>query len=115
MRIRPIFASLLPILCCVSLAQAQAPVDKAWGILKQGVSDKSFETRANTFRALALLVNNPTAQSMAEKALSDERAEVRTAAASALGQMGAKSSIPKLENAARDKDVGVVFAATDAL
>jgi HEAT repeat protein len=115
MRIRYISASLFPIFCCVFLAQAQAPVDKAWGILKQGISDKSFETRAKTFRALSLVINNQTAQSMAEKALSDERPEVRTAAASALGQMGAKSSIPKLENAARDKDVGVVFAATDAL
>ena len=53
---------------------------------------------------------------MAEKALGDEKSEVRSAAASALGQMGAKKSIPKLKQMVKeDKDAGVVFSATDAL
>ncbi len=115
MRIRPMSAALLFVcFSAVSLA-AQAPVDQAWGILKQGASDKNYETRVKAFRALALAGNNATAQKMAESALSDERPEVRSAAASALGQMGAKSSIPKLEQAVRDKDASVVFSATDAL
>jgi len=48
---------------------------------------------------------------MAEATLSDERPEVRAAGAETLGQMGASSSIPKLE-AARDNEVEVVLAAT---
>ena len=53
---------------------------------------------------------------MAERALAqDDRSEVRAAAASALGEMGAKESAPKLIEAARDKDAEVLFAATTAL
>jgi HEAT repeat protein len=114
-RIKTIFAALVIIFCCGALVQAQAPTDKAWEILKRGAADESYEVRVQTFRALALLTGNQTAQNMAESALGDERPEVRSAAASALGQMGAKSSIPKLQQAVRDADVGVVLTATDAL
>ena len=114
MRIRNL--SLLIIFACPVLLQAQAPTDKAWSILKQGAADKSYEKRVKTFRALALVVQNQAAQQMAERALSDEKPEVRIAAASSLGQMGAKSSVPLLQNLIKqDKDAGVVFAATDAL
>jgi HEAT repeat protein len=115
MRTKHILLSLLFLVPSV-LLQAQAPVNKAWNILKAGAADKSADKRANTFRALALVIQNQTAQQMAEKALTDEKPEVRSAAASALGQMGAKSSIPKLLHVVRqDKDAGAVFAAADAL
>jgi HEAT repeat protein len=114
-RSKTIFAALVIIFCRGALVQAQAPTDQAWDILKRGAADESFEVRVKTFRALALLTGNQTAQNMAESALGDERPEVRSAAASALGQMGAKSSIPKLQQAVKDADVGVVFTATDAL
>ncbi len=116
MRIRYIFAGLLFILLFSVLLQAQAPVNKAWSILKQGAADKNVEKRVNTFRALALAVHDQTAQQMAESALADEKSEVRSAAASALGQMGAKSSSLKLQRMVKeDKDAGVVFSAADAL
>jgi len=116
MRIKHFFATLLLILCWSLLVQAQAPVDKAWNILKQGAADKDAEKRVKTFRALALAVQNQTAQQMAESALADEKPNVRSAAASALGQMGAKSAVPRLVQMVKaDKDAGVVFAATDAL
>ena len=91
MRIKSTFTGLILTCFCVVLVRAQAPTDKAWNILKQGAADKSFDRRARTFRALALLTGNQTAQQMAENALADERPEVRSAAASALGQMGPRS------------------------
>jgi HEAT repeat protein len=116
MRIRHLFATMLLILFGSLLVHAQNPVDKAWNILKQGATEKSADKRVKTFRALALLVENQVAQNMAEKALGDEKSEVRGAAASALGQMGAKGSILKLSRLVKeDGDAGVVFAAADAL
>ena len=116
MRVGHTVVCILAICFCAPVAQAQAPTDKAWTVLKGGASDKSFERRAKTFRALALVIQNQTARQMAESALADERPEVRSAAASALGQMGAKSSIPKLMQLGKsDKDAAVVFAVTDAL
>ena len=116
MRVKYLLSTLLLILFGSLLVYAQNPVDKAWSILKQGAADKSADKRVKAFRALALATQNQTAQQMAEGALGDEKAEVRSAAASALGQMGAKSSIPKLRQMIKeDKDTGVVFAAADAL
>lgn len=115
MCMRTIMTGLLLLCGCVTPAEAQAPVDRAWSVLKQGVADESYERRVKAFRALALLTRDQTAERMAERGLADQRPEVRSAAASALGQMGAKASIPKLRQAVKDEDVAVVFSATDAL
>jgi HEAT repeat protein len=66
-------------------------------------------------RALGLITDNKKAQEMAEKALADEKPEVQAAGAAALGEMGAKSSVPKLLEAVKAKDSDVVFAAANAL
>jgi HEAT repeat protein len=66
-------------------------------------------------QALGLLPQNQKARAMAEKALSDERGEVRAAAAEALGLIGDKKSAPKLVNACKDKEASVVFSAANAL
>ena len=52
---------------------------------------------------------------MAAKALKDEKAEVRTSAALALGEMRAKSSIPALKAALDDPEPSVALAAGQAL
>jgi HEAT repeat protein len=52
---------------------------------------------------------------MAEAALKDLRPEVRAAAATALGQMHATESIPKLQKLLNDKRISVVMAAAHAL
>ncbi|UWZ81904.1 HEAT repeat domain-containing protein [Occallatibacter riparius] len=96
-------------------ARAQGHIDKAWDILKKAASDSNTDKRAAGVAVLALLQGDSEAQAMAEKALSDEKPVVRTAAANALGAMEAKSAIPALKNAIRDKDVSVVLAATHAL
>jgi HEAT repeat protein len=52
---------------------------------------------------------------MAERALQDRKHEVRATAATALGLMGSKVSIPGLKKALSDKDPSVVLTAAHAL
>jgi HEAT repeat protein len=52
---------------------------------------------------------------LAEKALNDDKAEVRSAAAAALGEMKAKASTPKLREALDDNDPSVALAAAHSL
>jgi HEAT repeat protein len=95
--------------------QAQAQVDKAWMILSTAANDKSYEKRGKAIQAVGVISGNPRAQEMAEKALGDEREEVRVAAADALGHMLAKGSAGKLKAALKDPETSVVFAAANAL
>jgi HEAT repeat protein len=71
--------------------------------------------RATAVGALGLLSHNARARLMAEKALADEKPEVRTAAAASLGEMGARASIPKLKDATDDPEPTVVLAAAHSL
>jgi len=64
---------------------------------------------------LGLLRHDTKARKLAEKALADPKPEVRSAAAGALGEMGARKSIPKLRKALDDKDGSVALAAAHAL
>jgi HEAT repeat protein len=93
--------------------QAQS-VDDAWTTLQAGLNSNA-DKRAKAVRALGLIVRNPKAQTFAEKALTDSSSEVRVEAATALGQMGAKSAQPKLERAIDDTDLKVVVAAANSL
>jgi len=62
-----------------------------------------------------LLPDNTQARELAEKALADEKPEVRSSAAAALGAMHSKASIAKLREAADDQDPSVALAAAHAL
>jgi HEAT repeat protein len=64
---------------------------------------------------MGLLQGNTRAIRMAEKALKDERTEVRASAALALGDMQARSSIPALKTALDDPEPSVALAAGQAL
>ena len=95
---------------------AQAPLEKAWGLLEAGAKDKGYETRSKAIHALGLISQNTRAITLAEAALADEREEVRATAADVLGVMESRQSIPKLKAAVRqEKATSVVFAATNAL
>jgi HEAT repeat protein len=98
-----------------SLRSAETPAKTAWGILQDAAGEKSAEKRANGTRALGLITGDAKAAAMAEKALEDEKGDVRVAAAVALGEMGAKGSIPKLRKALFDKEPKVVLAAARSL
>lgn len=99
-----------------SLWSADTPAQTAWSILQNAAADKSTEKRAGATQALGLITRDSKATTMAEKALEeDEKAQVRAAAATALGEMDARGSIPKLRKALSDKDPKVILAAARSL
>jgi HEAT repeat protein len=95
--------------------RAQTPQEHAWDILQAGVNEKTTAKRVQAVRALRLLPGDPEATEMAQRALQDRNHQVRAAAATALGLMGSKVSIPELKKALSDKDPTVVLAAAHAL
>jgi HEAT repeat protein len=101
------------------LAQAstdiESPKHKAWDMLQTAAFSKVTTERTNGIRALGLLRDNTRARELAENALKDPKPEVRAAAATALGQMHANESIPKLQAALSDIKIPVVMAAAHAL
>jgi HEAT repeat protein len=102
-----------------SLLQAaediESPRHKAWDMLLTAAFSQRTSERTDGVRALGLLRNNSQARQLAEYALNDSNSDVRRAAATALGQMYAKESIPKLESALSDKKIPVVMAAAQSL
>ncbi len=93
----------------------QTAQENAWNTLQKGVRDQNTNRRAAAVTALGLIRDDPKAIESAEGALSDKKPVVRAAAATALGQMDARSSIPVLKEALADKDNRVFFAAADSL
>jgi len=105
----------------LSLAVAQkstdieSPTHRAWDILQNAAMSKNTTERAEGMRAFGLLRDNLRARKTAEDSLEDPKFEVRAAAATALGQMHATESIPKLQHALSDSKVPVVMAAANSL
>jgi HEAT repeat protein len=94
---------------------AQTPEQLSWSALSSGASDKSAHTRALAVRSLGLVPHDPAAEKLAFDSLQDASPEVRAAAASALGHMGAKNAIPTLKETCKDEEVEVVLAAASSL
>jgi HEAT repeat protein len=93
----------------------ESPQHKAWDILQNAATSKITQERADGVRALGLLRDNSRARATAEYSLKDPKPEVRAAAATALGQMRATESTPKLQAALSDQKIPVVMAAANAL
>jgi HEAT repeat protein len=89
--------------------------DQAWNLLSGGIKENSADKRAAAVRALSLLTGETKAIRLASTALSDGKPQVRVAAAIALGELQAKSAIPKLEQAVSDKEPLVTLAAAHSL
>src|SRR6202163_604034 len=89
--------------------------ERAWLTLQDGVKENSAEKRAKAVNALGLLSANREAEGMAIEALGDEKYNVRSAAATALGIMHAVHAIPQLEKALDDDEPAVVLAAANSL
>lgn len=102
---------------CAAAAQPRQSDSQyqAWQVLRDGLADTKTANRADAVRALSLVTNNRTAEGLAEHSLHDAHESVRAAAATSLGQMHARRSIPALKEALADKEVSVVLAATYAL
>ena len=116
------FVSFVVLVCvCGAVALADektdinAPSHRAWDMLFTASLSQRVSERVNGVRALGLLRNDSQARELAEYALTDRNAEVRRVAATALGQMQATESIPKLEVALSDKKIPVVMAAAESL
>jgi len=93
----------------------ESPRHKAWDMLLTACFSQRASERANGIRALGLLRDNSQARLLAEHGLSDPNVEVRRAAATALGQMHAVQSVPKLQEALSDEKIPVVMAAAQSL
>lgn len=95
---------------------ASKPIhEQAWDVLQSGLDDPSTTKHATAVRVLSLLTGETRAVGLACHALSDSKAQVRVAAAIALGELHAKSAIPKLREALNDKEPVVVLAAAHSL
>jgi HEAT repeat protein len=107
--------------CCIWLtfgggaAFAQAPQQKAWEVLQSGLDEQNTTKRAAAARALGFLDGDSRAIESAKKALGDRKPAVRAAAATALGQLGDRTSIIGLKAVLVDKDNRVFYAAADSL
>jgi len=112
---RAVYTALLVLISGAGVVSAQTPEQRAWDMLRSGVSQKNTEKRVQAVRALRLLPGSPEATEMAENALRDRKPRVRAAAATALGLMGAKEAIPPLKQATCDKKPAVVLAAAHSL
>jgi HEAT repeat protein len=93
----------------------QTPKEQAWQILDSACSSDKTGEHATAIRVLGLIPNDAKALSLAQEALGSEKAEIRAAAAAALGDLKSKSSIPKLKTAAQDNDPLVALAAANSL
>ncbi len=94
---------------------AQTPQENAWSVLNDGLANKAYEKRVRAVRVLGELTGDKKAQEAATTALEDDRAEVRGAAAQALGDMGDKNAIPQLAEMINDTEPSVILAAAHSL
>src|SRR4029077_248169 len=109
------YAVLLAMIAGSISVLAETPEQQAWIMLRSGVRQKNTGKRLQAVRALRLLPGDSESAEMAETALRDRKPEVRAAAATALGLMGAKEAIPALKSALSDKKPSVVLAAAHSL
>lgn len=109
--------SIAAFACAVLIlpSSAETGQKKAWAMFETAAKCKNATQRAIGIRALGLLPDDAHARELAENALADNRPEVRAAAATALGQMNAVESVPKLRQLLGDKRLSVVMAAAHSL
>lgn len=92
-----------------------SPGRSAWSLLYSACTGGKDGERAHAISALGLLPHSGKAVRLAEKALKDDKAEVRSAAAQALGNMRARESAPALVKALDDAEPTVALAAAHSL
>ena len=86
-----------------------------WQLLAEGVESRTVARRQEALAALGTLGARERAIQLVVAALDDKDPSVRQLAARSLGQMHAKSAIPKLREALNDDSAGVSFAAAKSL
>lgn len=86
-----------------------------WQILTAGAANRNAMRRAEAVAALGTIGTSRRAVSLIERALGDTDPSIRQLAAMILGEIRARSSIPKLKQALRDDSPAVGFAAAKSL
>ncbi|MGH9685119.1 MAG: HEAT repeat domain-containing protein [Candidatus Acidiferrales bacterium] len=86
-----------------------------WELLASGMSSDKLRSRSDALSALSVLGENRRAIKMIEGALDDKEESIRSLAATSLGDVHARSSIPLLRAALLDNSPAVSFAAARAL
>lgn len=86
-----------------------------WQILTEGATDHNIIHRQEALAALGTIGPRPRAIRLVVAALEDHDASVRQLAARNLGEMHARSAIPKLRGALKDDSGEVCFAAAKSL
>jgi len=90
--------------------------ERAWKMLESAANGDDISQRRTAVRVLGLMRDDPRGLPIAEHALRDGKAEVRIAAALALAELQAPSSIPALRSALEIADEpAVILAVADAL
>jgi HEAT repeat protein len=84
-------------------------------VLNQGLTNTNMDLRVKAVRVLGELPGDAKAEDAALTGLQDAKPEVRTAAAQALGEMGAKSADSKLREMLKDTEPSVIIAAAYSL
>ena len=69
-------AALL-VAAAASASASEAPTERAWLILQEGLASKRAAKGTNAVHALRILVHNSRARDMAERALADPDPKVR--------------------------------------
>src|SRR4030088_784646 len=93
----------------------ERPKAEAWQILGDACTADRTTARVTAILVLGLMPDDAKARGLAEKALGDDKPEVRSAAAAGLGDMKSRASIPKLKKALDGDDPSVALAAAHAL
>jgi len=94
---------------------AESPNDRPWQILDAGMQDGNPAKRIDAVLAMGVITREPRSIAALEAALNDKDSGVRQAAAATLGELKARGSIPKLQDALSDSAPEVVFAAAKTL
>jgi HEAT repeat protein len=89
--------------------------NNAWKVLMDGATNKDFDQRSQAIIALGAIGKRTDVVHLVEQGLTDSNATVRQAAATTLGVMKSRTSIPKLRAVLDDDSAVVSFAAARAL
>ena len=86
-----------------------------WQILKAGAANHNVTRRGEAVAALGTIGPKTRVVRLLEQSLKDDDASIRQLAASTLGEMRARTAIPKLKEALHDDAPAVTFAAAKSL
>jgi HEAT repeat protein len=96
-------------------SKPQATPIPLWEMLTAGATNQNVARREEAIAALGTMGPNRRAVRLVESALSDKDPSIRQLAAKNLGEMHARSSVPKLKEALNDESGEVSFAAAKSL